>query len=421
MYLCFCTYADACTQAATSRHGTLKGHKYWVWCVAISGDGTCIVSGSLDGTVKVWDRNKSVCTSTLRTDTMYTANVADIRGDGNLLASCRKGGRIKLWDIAHGKTPKELRTLKGHTGMVWSVRFSPDGTKIVSSSDDKTMRIWSVQTGKVLQTLECPKGWALCVAWSSDSRLVASAGSSGCKTVRVWDVVGGTQATQPLRGHSGNVLCVVWGRRDASLLVSSSEDKTIIVWHLEGESATVMHTLRGHTDRVMSVSLSSDDAYIVSGSNDKTVRVWEVATWQQVKVLKGHRGLVTSVAWSRDGECIVSGSEDKTVRVWEVDDQVRVCVCLHLPASSRLCMHVWLGNMCVLETGATRHRRVCTCLKRCVFRQANLQMYMSYVFDLYICVCILCVCVFVAVYVTVVFCIHMHICFYAYAFMHCVL
>jgi WD40 repeat protein len=114
------------------------------------------------------------------------------------------------------------------------------------------------------------------------------------------------------------------------VLVSSGGDKTIIVWHLEGESATVMRTLRGHTEIVRSVSLSPDDRFIVSGSDDETVCVWEVATGQRVRVLEGHTGVVNSVAFSRDGKCIVSGSFDTTVRMWEADEQVCACVQLHV-------------------------------------------------------------------------------------------
>ncbi len=83
-----------------------------------------------------------------------------------------------------------------------------------------------------------------CVAWLPDSRLVASGWGYGDKTVHVWpSVVGGTQTTQHLRGHSEAVTCVVWGRSNAGLLVSCSGNKAIMIWHLEGESA---HTAGAH-------------------------------------------------------------------------------------------------------------------------------------------------------------------------------
>jgi WD40 repeat protein len=355
------TYAHACTQAATSRHATLEGHQLWVLCVATSGDGTIIVSGGYDGTLKVWGKDKRVCNFTVtKAHGGQAVTVIDIRGDGTVLVSGGGDGSTKVWGLVHGQAPTEQRTLTGHTDWVHCVKISPDGTKIASCSRDRTVRIWSVQTGEELQTLRGHEGWVRCVAWSPDSRLVASGGDD--KTVRVWDVVGGTQATQPLRGHSWVVRGVAWGSRNASLLVSSGEDRTIIVWHLEGESATVMRTLRVHTGIVRSVSLSPDDRFIISGSDNMTVCVWEVATGQQVRVLEGHTRAVNSVACSRDGKCIVSGSDDSTVRMWEVDEQV--------------CARVWL------------HVRACSCMYMCAYIHIYIYIYLSRTY----------ICIFIYVY-----------------------
>ncbi len=203
---------------------------------------------------------------------------------------------------------------------VWAVKVSPDGMKIASGSGDKTVRIWSVQSGKQLLTLTHTYS-VMCVAWSSDSRLVAS--GTDDRTVCLWDAAEGTQVMEPLRGHDRMVSSLVLNTT-ATLLFSASWDTTIIIWDLDiaGRKATVRHTLQGHTGAVRSISLCPDERLIVSGSNDHTVRVWEVATGQQVRVLEGHTCNLLSVAWSRDGQYIVSGSYDKTVRVWEADAQV---------------------------------------------------------------------------------------------------
>jgi WD40 repeat protein len=332
--LVFFTHAHACTQAVTSRHVTLEGHQGCVESLAISGDGTFIVSGDGSRTLKVWDRDKLVCKWTLTEAHLSVVHGIDIRGDGTLFVSCGYMS-IKVWRLAHGQIPTELRELTGHTAHVWCVKISPDGTKIASCSDDGTVRIWSVQTGVELQALRGHEHGVRCVAWSPDSRLVASGGYHD-STLRVWDIVGGTQTAQ----HNVNVVCVTWSSSNASLLVSSGADKIIIVWHLEGGSATVMHTLWGHTGRVYSVSLSPDDRFIVSGCLNNTVRVWEVATGQQVRVLEGHTKMVSSVVWSPDGKYIVSGSADKTVRMWEADEQVCACVRLHVRACSCVCVYI---------------------------------------------------------------------------------
>jgi WD40 repeat protein len=323
------TYAHACTQAATSRHATLEGHQDDVHCVAISGDGTFIVSGDKGGTLKVWDRDKRVCMFTLTEAHGGCVTAIDIHEDGTLFVSCSVDGIIKVWGLTHGEAPKEMHKITGCAAREKSVKISPDGTKIASGSSDGTVSIWSVQTGEELQTLMDHYGSVRCVAWSPDNRLVASVGGFGDETL-VWDVVGGTQATKLVRGQSKGLYGVAWGSRNSSLLVGSCGDKTINVCHLEGASATVMHTLWGLTGVVNSVSLSPDQRFVVSGSDDRTVCVREVATGKELRVLEGHTGEVNSVAWSRDGECIVSGSDDKTVRMWEADEQVCACVWLHV-------------------------------------------------------------------------------------------
>ncbi len=367
MHICVFT----CTQAATTLHTTLKGHHDSVLCVAISGDCAFMASGGADTTVKLWDVDQHMCTLTLDTVHKWGVLGIDISEDGIVIASCGLDKTIKVWQLSlHVTTPaEEPRTLTEHSDYVWCVKISPDATKLASCSADGTVRIWSVQTGELLQTFEGHEGWVRSVAWSPDSRLVASAGWYD-KTVRVWNVVGGTQVTQPLTSHGQAVTCVAWGSRNASLFASCGFDKNIIVWDLQGGSATVKHTLQGHTDILWSVSLSPDDRFVVSGSADS---VWGVAAGQPVRVLEGHAGDVNTVAWSRDGKYIVSGSEDKTVRVWEVDAQVCVCVylCTYMSIcmSAHVCMFVCVHSnhiYCVCEHKSPI-KHVCVCVFVLVF------------------------------------------------------
>jgi WD40 repeat protein len=331
----YISYASACAQAATSPHATLEGHQRSALCIAISGDCTFIASGSVDRTIKLWDIQKHVCMCTITGTNAFWA--IDLSKDGAYLASCGRTS-IMVWTLLSNRdlqnvtenqvvpTPaEEPRLLIGHSSDVRGVKMSRDSARIVSCCDDGTVRVWNVQTGELLQTLQGHKGGARSLAWSPDSRLVASAGFDD-KTVRVWDMIGGTQVMQPLGGHGNAVMCVVWGISTASLVVSCDLDTTITVWDLQGSSARVRHRLRGHAGFVRSVALSPDDRFIVSGGDDKTVRVWGVAAGRLVKVLEGHTCWVVSVAWARDSRHIVSGGNDHTVRVWEVDEQVCVRV-----------------------------------------------------------------------------------------------
>jgi WD40 repeat protein len=334
----FYTHTD--TQHAHSRttmlKHTLQGHKQGVSCVAVSGDSKRIASGSRgDASITLWCADTGQHVRTFQ-GLEFSVRSLDFKGQSTLVS----GGAdnvMKVWALSDdGEAPALLHTLTGHTHLVLTVKVSPDGMKIASGSWDKTVMIWSVQSGEQLLTYRGHQANIMCVAWSSDSRLVASGGTD--RNVCMWDAAEGTQVMEPLRGHGKAVLCVVLNTT-TTLLFSASYDKTIIIWDLDiaGRKATVRHTLQGHTGGVNSISLCPDERLIVSGSDDKTARVWEAATAKQVRVLEGHTAELQSVVWSRDGQYIVSGSDDNT-RVWEADVQVCTldmqklgkCVCIYM-------------------------------------------------------------------------------------------
>ena len=164
-----------------------------------------------------------------------------------------------------------IGTLKGHTNFVNSASFSPDGSRIVSASYDKTVRIRNAATGECIRTLEGHTSYVRSASFSPDGSRIVSASLDG--TVRIWDAATGE--------------CI--------------------------------RTL-GHTDGVSSASFSPDGSRIVSASYDKTVRIWNAATGECIRTLEGHARAVRSASFSPDGSRIVSASLDKTIRIWDISD-----------------------------------------------------------------------------------------------------
>ncbi|EDQ99574.1 WD-40 repeat-containing protein [Laccaria bicolor S238N-H82] len=213
-------------------------------------------------------------------------------------------GLSDLWD------PAELIMQNG--SWVLSVRFSQDGSRVVSGLYDDTVRIWNVMTGEVEAELKGHTDWVNSVAFSQDGSRVVS--GSDDKMVRIWNVMTG-EVEAELKGHTDWVNSVTFSQ-DGSRVVSGSDDKMVRIWNvMTGE---VEAELKGHTDCVNSVTFSQDGSRVVSGSKDKMVRIWNVMTGEVEAELKGHTGGVKSVAFSQDGSRVVSGSEDKTVRIWNV-------------------------------------------------------------------------------------------------------
>jgi WD40 repeat protein len=205
-----------------------------------------------------------------------------------------------------------VKTLTGHQDSVNSVVISPDGGTVVSGSDDKTIKIWDLNTGDLKQTLTNHKSSVYSVAISPDCNTVVS--GSEDKTIKIWDLNTG-DLKQTLTGRKSSVYSVVISP-DCNTVISGSSDKTIKIWDLN--TGDLKQTLTGHQDSVWSVAISSDNDTIVSGNNDKTIKIWDLNTGELKRTLTGHQYSVWSVAISPDGGTVVSGSSDNTIKIWSL-------------------------------------------------------------------------------------------------------
>jgi hypothetical protein len=170
---------------------TLKGHTKEVTSVAFSPDGTRIVSGSWDNTLKLWDAATGVERATLKGHTDLVRDVA-FSPDGTRIVSTSNDTTVKLWDAATGA---ERATLKGHTNLVTRVAFSPDGTRIVLGSGVTTLKLWDAATGAERATLKGHTNLVTCVAFSPDGTRIVS--GSFDNTVKVWDGANGQELNIP--------------------------------------------------------------------------------------------------------------------------------------------------------------------------------------------------------------------------------
>ncbi|KAG8688286.1 hypothetical protein FRC08_011512, partial [Ceratobasidium sp. 394] len=185
--------------------------------------------------------------------------------DSRWIVSGSGDGTVRIWDAETGDPV--LEPLKGHTEPVWSVAFSPNGRWIVSGSADKTIRIWDAETGEArLDPLRGHSGDVLSVAFSPDSSRIGSGSADG--TVRIWDVETGESGLGPLQAHTNSVNSVVFSS-DGHWIASGSLDETLRIWDARTGSAA-REPLRGHSGSVTSVAFSPDLHCIASCSWDMT-------------------------------------------------------------------------------------------------------------------------------------------------------
>lgn len=294
---------------------TLSGHGSDVVSVAFSPDGKRILSGSLDGTLKIWNAGTGEETTTLRGH-KGPVNCTTFSPDSKLVISGSRDRTVKVWNATTG----EEKITGMHPDSVLTVAFAPNG-KWFASGSRTLLKIWDARTGANLATFH-PHGESknplvdrvYSISISPDSKMVATTGTSD-NVVRVWEAVTG-KLNLALRGHDGFVYSVAFSP-DGKRIVSASDDRTIRVWDVEKGSEVM--GLKGHLDAVASVAYSPDSKRIASaGGHDQTVRLWDAETGEPRLVLRGHDKAVYSVAFSPDGKQAVSGSEDRTIKVWDI-------------------------------------------------------------------------------------------------------
>ncbi|HEX8999524.1 MAG TPA: TIR domain-containing protein, partial [Blastocatellia bacterium] len=186
-----CRPAAAETAALTKRKvqarpsKVFKGHTAAVWGVAVTPDGQCVISGSYDNTVRVWELDSGRCLATLKGHTGLVRGVA-VTPDGRCIVSGSVDNTVRVWELDSGRC---LATLKGHTALIWAVAVTPDGRRVISGAADNTVRVWELDSGRCLATLEGHTDDVAGVVVTPDGQCVIS--GSYDNTVRVWELDSG--------------------------------------------------------------------------------------------------------------------------------------------------------------------------------------------------------------------------------------
>ena len=238
---------------------------------------------------------------------------------------------------------RALQQYTGHTSAVTSLDWSPDGTKIASSSTDNTVRVWDPATGKTLLIIELPKGitgnvfdMALTVRWTPDGKQLITLSGDRFKLgsqdydLMLWDAITGKQVkaieisnqAEPEEGE-GNVTGFTNYATGAALdfatksgrLAMIGGDNTALVW--EAALQTQELTLTGHENDINAIDWSPDEAQLATASEDGTARIWDTKTGKEVAVLNSHTGAVNVILWSPDGARLASAGDDGFVRIWD--------------------------------------------------------------------------------------------------------
>jgi WD40 repeat protein len=274
-----------------------------------------VASASHDGTARLWSPSTGLELATLRGGTGALAGLA-FSPDGRRLATASYDGQaVTIWDAENAQNPL---TMWGHTSGVRRVAISPDGQRLASASDDRTVKIWDRTTGQMLLTLRGHAGGVADLAFSPEGKLLAT--SSFDQTVRLWDAASG-QAVRVLRGFRGWVTSVAFSP-DGQRLASGSginqpegkSDWEVKIWLVNSEQEIAFPA---HQDFITSVAFSPDGRRLITACGDKTAKVWDTRTGQNLLTCSGQTDGLNKARFSPDGGRLATAGEDGTAKVWD--------------------------------------------------------------------------------------------------------
>jgi WD40 repeat protein/serine/threonine protein kinase len=226
--------------------------------------------------------------------------------DGTRVAVTAQDRTIYLFDA----TTLETRFLRGHGDQAMGLAFSPNGAQLASSTWSGEIALWDLESGRMRKIAELGQKVAA-LAFSPDGRVLVSGGWD--HVVRLWDIASGKEI-RSLAGHSGRVYGVRFSP-DGSRVASASNDESVKIWDLGGGIAA--GTLRGHKGAIFDLAFSPNGSEIATAGADGTVRVFDARRFVERRQIRAHAGGARRVAFLKDGARIISAGGDGTIAVFD--------------------------------------------------------------------------------------------------------
>ncbi len=305
--------------------GNLKGHTDWVTGVATShSNPNQIITCSRDKTVKIWELtpNAEAPGVAKKSLTGHNSAVSDLAlsTDGNFALTSSWDKTLRLWDLVQGKS---IRTFVSHSKDVFSVGFSADNRQIISAGRDKSIKLWNT-LGECKYTIEEDKhnDWVSCVRFSPSTKqpLIVSAGWD--RVIKVWNLTN-CKLRANLVGHTG-VINTLTISPDGSLVASGGKDGTAMLWDIN-EGKHLYSLTAGSAINALAFSPKN---YWICAATDKGIEIWDLESKRIIDKVSAPAKYqsplpwIVSLTWSADGNELFAGSSDGDVYVYEVPASV---------------------------------------------------------------------------------------------------
>jgi WD40 repeat protein len=237
---------------------------------------------------------------------------------GRRIITCSEDDSLRLWDLESGaQIGEDWRDVGGKAGVI-TIALSPNGKAVASGGRDGKVRLWDVERREVIAKWTGHTDAVNSVCWSADGERVLSA--SYDRTVRVWDVEIGKTVLGPIlmKTADGGVYAARYSHDTTKIAVGGLEED-VKIW--DGKTGKLLSTIE-HKGVVWSLTWTSDDKKLITGSHNGLIRIYDTDTWQQIATLAGHDGGVFSLY--HYNRLLVSTSFDRTARLWNLNTNLPV-------------------------------------------------------------------------------------------------
>lgn len=303
----------------------VNAHDREIRDVIFSPNGQLIATASDDHFVNIWQFTESGLTRKGHLGFCGTGNpeCKDKSGsvsltfsaDSRTIVSGLANGYVAVWNL--DLSPIKPYFFKAHNDWVRGVRFSKDGKRLITTSDDGSVKIWDINNNfSLFKTINNHgRNWVLGLDTSPRENLFATGDKTGA--IILWDIDGNIK--KKWQAHTLERLSSLRFNHDGNLIASTSYDNNVRIWDLDGH---LIKELKGHNHWVRSAAFSPNDQLIASGSEDTTVKIWNLEG-SVVQTFDGHGGGIARVNFSPDGKWLIAGDNQipGVVRLWKVDSQ----------------------------------------------------------------------------------------------------
>jgi len=280
---------------------TFKGYAGSRTCMTITPDAQFALSGgSDDSKIWVWNLETGQCTNQFEGHANEVSALA-ILPDGQHVLSGSLDTTLRLWEISTGRC---IRLFEGYQEPITALAITPDGQYALFGSGHFLRQV-ELATEKIVRTFRGHGDDVTTIATDPKQQIVVS--GSRDKTVRVWTLTSG-RCLNTFSGHTDGVTAVAL-TPDGEFAISASLDKSLRIWNLK--NGACVNILQGHTSHITAVVVSPDGQFIISVGRDRTLRLWRIATGKCLRVFQEFSHWLEDLVLTPDGQCALLGNHEE--------------------------------------------------------------------------------------------------------------